>query len=445
MAATLLITPLHQLVPGPVTVQGWIEKIHSLKRHSFVVLRDGVGDEHRVQIYVAKSVFSDFVLDAFVQIVGTVKALPGTAYSFRPVEIEASTVTILGPSSSDIVGRCPPEAGIDIKLSQRHLYLRDPTFGRMTKLRAILMRALREHFEATGCTEITPPSFTGVQCEGGATLFHLKHPGTAGHEDVDCYLSQSGQFWLEFAAAGVGDCYCIAPSFRAEKSHTRRHLTEFTHAEAEWVGIVTLDQHLDKLRQLLIGTVTRFLDLGRSWLQEMGLIPHVETILKMCQEILILTHREAIVYCREHGIRKEDGTDFDWEDDIPEMQERQMIDEIGKIVFLVKFPTVQKSFYMQRDPEEPEYVWGCDVEVPTVGEVIGSGVRVYDEAELRARLLAQGLKEEDYAEYIDLRRFGARRTSGMGLGVDRLLTWLLDQHSIREVTTFPRYPGRLRP
>jgi asparaginyl-tRNA synthetase len=441
------ITHLQHLQLGPVRVRGWIEKVHTLKRHSFITLRDGVGKESRVQVFTPKRVATDLVVESYIEIEGVVRALPETARSFRPFEIEAQKLTILGKSDSEVVGRCPPDAGVDIKLTERHLYLRDPTFALVTKLRAVLLRSLREHFDSQDMVEITPPSFTGVECEGGATLFHLKHPGTAGHDDVDCYLSQSGQFWLEFAAPGVGDCYCIAPSFRAEKSHTRRHLTEFTHAEAEWVGIMSLEDHLDKLRSLLRGTVDRFFQYGHPYLEELGLIEHVQQIRAMCDDIVVMTHREAIQYCHDHGIFKDEETQtpFDWMDDIPEMQERRIIDQIGKIVFLVKFPAVHKSFYMERDPDEPEYVWGCDVEAVGVGEIIGSGVRVWDEQELRARLRAQGLKEEDYSEYIDLRRFGPGRTSGMGLGVDRMLTWLLAKHSIREVVTYPRYPGRLRP
>lgn len=429
---------------GEVIVRGWIEKLTVMKKHSFVILRDGVGKESRIQVYVPKSVCSDLVIESHVQIEGLVKSLPEKAHSFRSFELEAKKITILGASHSDFTSQCPFDASDDIKLTERHLYLRDPKFALITKLREKLVRSLREHFEETSCTEIFPPSFVGNQCEGGATLFGLKYPDRYKGE-IDAYLTQSSQFYLEYALPGIGDCYCIAPSFRAEKSHTRRHLNEFLHAESEWSGIISLEDHLDKLSSLLKGTITKFLSYGKPYLDELKLTEHVEKLLAMCDDIKVMTHKEAIQYCRDHEIYKdaETKTHFDDDDDIPEMQERRMIDEINKIVFLVRFPKSFKSFYFLTFDDGT--VYGCDVEVPGVGEVIGSGVREYDYEKLEKAIKDNGLKKEEYREYLDLRKYGAGRTSGMGLGVDRFLTWLLDTHSIRDVVTYPRYPGKLTP
>lgn len=264
---------------------------------------------------------------------------------------------------------------------------------------------------------------------------------------MKAYLTQSSQFYLEYALPGIGDCFCIAPSFRAEKSHTRRHLTEFLHAECEWSGIMSMNDHLEKLRSMVIGIVNRFRLKGVRYIKELGLTDHINHIHEMTNDIVTMTHREAIDYCREHEIYKdaETKTHFDYMDDIPEMQERQMIDQIGKIVFLINFPSWFKSFYMQKCDNDKNYVQGCDVEVPGVGEIIGSGVRVHDVDELLKRIKEEKLDEKDYREYIDMRKYGPGRTSGMGLGVDRFLTWLLNMHSIREVVTFPRVPGRVFP
>jgi asparaginyl-tRNA synthetase len=234
---------------------------------------------------------------------------------------------------------------------------------------------------------------------------------------------------------------------------TRRHLTEFLHAECEWTGVMTLEEHCNKLTDLMKGTISRFLKYGKQYLDELQLSERVEKILSMCDEIQVITHREAVDYCHEHLIYKDDETKthFTYEDDIPEMQERKMIDQIGKIVYLTKFPTKQKSFYMLRDPDNPDVVLGVDVEAPmidgigSVGEIIGSGIRVFDEKELIDRLNKQGLNVDHYREYIDMRKYGAGRTSGCGLGTDRLLTWLLGAFSIRDVCTFPRFPGKLTP
>lgn len=440
---------LREITVGQRTVRGWIKTLRSQRKHSFIILRDGVGLDSQLQVYVPKSLsetIKDLTVESYVEITGEIREIPEGNSSFRPFELEAHSIVVLGTSCSDFPSKCPVKAGPDIKLDERHLYLRDPKFALITKLRAILVKSLREHFEETGCLEIFPPSFVGNECEGGATLFKVAYPDKE-KGDIPAYLTQSSQFYLEYALPGVGDCFCIAPSFRAERSHTRRHLTEFLHAESEWSGIITLDDHLDKLRMLLKGTVEKFLQYGRKYLDELELTDRVEKLLHQCDDIVILSHKEAIDYSREHKIYKEVETEtfFDYEDDIPEMQERQIIDKIDKIVFLVKFPKGFKSFYMQPDPDQPDYVLGCDVEAPGVGEIIGSGVRVYDFEELRKSIIANGLKLEDYREYLDLRKYGPGRTSGMGLGVDRCLTWLLGAYSIRDVVTFPRVPGRLFP
>lgn len=191
--------------------------------------------------------------------------------------------------------------------------------------------------------------------------------------------------------------------------------------------------------------MTHFLMIAEVPLKQVGAYERVMELTKM--EIITMTHAEAIKECRERNIFKDEATKthFGPRDDIPEMQERALIDQINKIVLLTKFPAEFKSFYMARDPEDKSLVLGCDVEVPGVGEVIGSGVRVYEETELRQYLRDNNLKEEEYREYIDLRKYGNARTSGMGLGVDRFLTWLLGKDSIRDIVTFPRYPGRLTP
>lgn len=440
------ITKLCDIKPGPVKVIGWIEKTSFFKKHSFVILRDGVGEQSHVQVFVSTSVAtqSQLVTESYVEIKGIVRDLPESATSFRSFEIDALDIVVLGKSDPDFSSRCPPTAGVDVKLEERHLYIRDPKFALITKLRAILVRALREHFEETGCTEIFPPSFVGNQCEGGSTLFSLKYPAR-DTGDVDAYLSQSSQFYLEYVVPGIGDSYCIAPSFRAERSQTRRHLTEFLHAEAEWSGILTFEDHLDKLRSLVKGTVSKFLSYGRKYLDELKLTQRVEGLLAMCDDIVTVTHREAIEYCHAHDIYKDEETKtrFDYRDDIPEMQERKIIDSMNKIVFLVRFPHEFKSFYFSK--LEDGTVLGCDVECPGVGEVVGSGVRSYDQDELLESIKENGLNPSDYREYVELRKYGPGRTSGMGLGVDRFFTWLMGTYTIRDVVTFPRYPGKLTP
>jgi asparaginyl-tRNA synthetase len=264
---------------------------------------------------------------------------------------------------------------------------------------------------------------------------------------MEVYLTQSSEFALEMELPGVSDCYCIAPSFRADKSHTRRHLTEFTHAEVEWGGITSFQDHLDKIQAMLTGILTHFAAISHDTLQTLGVYDNVVKFVEMSKDIVILQHCDAIKKLAEFGIYRDPDTKthFDSRDDIPEAQERELIDKIGKIVFLVKFPKEFKSFYMALDADDPSYVLGCDVEVPGVGEIIGSGVREGDVDRLRQRMLDAKLDPDDYREYLDLRKFGFAQTSGMGLGVGRMLTWLLGAHTIRDVVVFPRFPGYARP
>ena len=431
-----------------ITTIGWVSRVQTFKKHAFVTLRDGAGGFSSIQVVLPGGIPVP-VVESYVSITGVVKKLPEKAYSTQPIEIHATSLKILSSSDPDFSSRCPSDAGPTVRLDERHLYLRDDRFALLTKVRAVFIKSIRKYFEDSDCTEIVPPSFVGNACEGGATLFHLKHPASE-KGDVDCYLTQSAQFYLEMAVPALGDCFCIAPSFRREKSHTRRHLTEFLHAEAEWSGIFTFEDHLTKLKQLLMGILARFMtycEKQGDLLKQLGLKERVDKLYLMTKEIVMLPHREAIRYCRDHEIYKdpETKTHFDDHDDIPEAQERQMIDQIGKIVFLCKFPTEQKSFYCLPDPVDPSVSWACDVEVPGVGEIIGSSVRIGDTEMLLKRMKEQGLKPEDYREYLDLRKYGHGYTSGMGLGVDRMLTWILDLHTIREIVTFPRYPGRLTP
>jgi asparaginyl-tRNA synthetase len=336
------ITKLEKLHPGltdDVKVRGWLETIKTFRKFRTLMLRDGVGKLSHVQVIVPKTVpiegkQTELMVEAYVEITGKVTPLPEEKYSCRPFEIQATHIVVLGASDSSFLERCPKTAGPEVRLDERHLYLRDPKFCLITKLRSVLVKALRKHFESDGLTEIFPPSFVGNQCEGGATLFKLKYPAR-DTGDVDAYLTQSSQFYLEYALPGMGETYCIAPSFRAEKSQTRRHLTEFLHAECEWSGILTLEEHCSRLEDLMKGVASKFLKYGKEYLDELGLTERVEELVQMCDDIQVVTHRSAVDYCKEHGIYKDEETKehFSYEDDIPEMQERAMIDKMGKLYF----------------------------------------------------------------------------------------------------------------
>jgi len=440
--AWVAIKELEKYIGESVSIIGNVSKLRQQKKISFIELTNG----NTVQIVAEAGIIPPKItLESTVKVIGTVSLLPKGAHSKLPVELQAQEIEVLSLADESYSSICPPEAGPAVRLSERHFYFRDKRFVLITKSRAQLLRAIREYYAEIGYTEITPPSFTGTECEGGATLFKVEHPGKSMDKPMTAYLTQSSQFALEMVLPGVGDCYCIAPSFRAEHSHTRRHLTEFTHVEHETGYVMSFEQHLEILKNLIEGIIRHFLLIASDTLTKLGVLERVQELYEMTKDILILTHSEAIKKCRELGIKQDNGEDFGDRDDIPETQERQLIETINKIVFLTEFPKEFKSFYMAPCVNDPSLVQGCDVEFPGIGEVIGSGVREANYESLRERLKENGLKEEDYKEYLDLRKFGFRFTSGMGLGLDRLLTCLLGENTIRCVTTFPRFPGYIRP
>lgn len=388
-----------------VRLHGFVLRVRKGKKNSFIELKYG---NEQVQVVVDSKLVEDLTVQSYLEVEGNVRKLPPGVYSSLPVEIHCEKIKILSRADVKFSNECPSDASNEIKLEKRHLYLRNPHFILITQARSQLIQAIRKHFESTGCQEIIPPCFTATECESGATLFNIAHPGKNTDKPMTAYLTQSSQFYLEYALPGVGDCYCIAPSFRAENSNTRRHLTEFLHAEAEWGGILNFDQHLDKLRHLLQGILKNFLDIASETLHKLDKYDRVKELYQLSQDIIVLEHKDAILECTKRGIFKDPETKFPFNerDDIPEAQERALIDSISKIVFLVKFPKEFKSFYMALDPDDHSRVLGCDVEVPDVGEIIGSGVREPDLKRLYQSLIYAGLKPEDYIEYLDLRRYG---------------------------------------
>jgi len=456
MSCSSSISKLHTESEGStVSFYGIIEKIRASSQVVFLVIRDSCYNSGRVQVVVPKTLQAEIpVEESYVLVTGIVKPLPPKYTSYQSFEIIAESVTVIGKSHIDVKTICPADAGPEVRLTQRHLFLRLPIPALTVAIREHLIRAIRSALRKDlGCTEVIPPSFVGVECEGGATLFKISHPGIHQQKNIPAYLTQSGQFHLEYAVPGIGDSFCIAPSYRAENSHTRRHLTEFIHAEAEFMNVTTMDTHVQKLETLLKSTLQYF----HKYCKQTKILERYDSLtrsniidrLVFLQNLgcVRLTHKQAIQYCRDHDIFKDPDTQthFDDFDDIPEAQERKMIDEIGNIVFLTHFPTETKSFYFKLDPTDPKYCLSCDVEVPGVGEIIGSGIRESDHDTLLSSLDKAKLCPDDYREYLDLRRFGPCQTAGFGLGVDRLLTWILDAHSIRDVVTFPRVPGCVRP
>lgn len=458
-----------------VHLRGRVAEMRDQKKFIFLTLQQGDIDRVTVVVDKAQTRMMSSTRDekdkdgtlkpsvqSWVHIDGEVKALPpGKHNRYLPLEIQAETLDIRSQAKEDYLSRCPKNADISVQLEQRHLSIRDQTFAIEQELCQQFVECLERHMIESGCSRVSPPSFTSMPCEGGADIIKLKVPGVSKEKPLDVGLVQSSQLYLEFSinSRGKAGVFCNAKSWRGEHSHTRRHLVEFDHFEAEWNDVTTIDEHAEKLISMLKGSISKWLVVGERRLRYLGKYDAAVNKLKMLDDVVFLHHRDAIKMLNALGIKNQikieskepsqpakiEECEFKDTDDIAEAQERKLIDTIGKIVLLHGFSKSFKSFYMARNPSDPERVLGIDVEVPGVGEIIGSGIRASTVKDLKIGLEEQGLSDKEYGCYFDTREYGFPFTSGMGLGVGRLMTWLLDQDSIRRVTEYPRFPAYAAP
>jgi asparaginyl-tRNA synthetase len=328
------------------------------------------------------------------------------------------------------------ESKVDIQLDQRHLMLRGETLSKIMIFRGILIQAFRDHYQSRGYNEITPPTFVQSQCEGGSTLFKLDYFGE------EAYLTQSSQLYLETCLPSMGDVYCIAQSYRAEQSRTRRHLAEYTHVETE-SPFISFDDLLDKLEDLVEDVIDRVMKnpIGAATIKEFN--PDFKPPRRPFKR---MNYADAIVYLKENNITKEeDGSFYEFGEDIPEMPERKMTDKINEPIMLTRFPHEIKSFYMPRCPEDDRLTESVDVLLPGVGEIVGGSMRIWDNEELLAAYKRVGIDPTNYYWYTDQRKYGSCPHGGYGLGLERFLTYVLNRYHIRDSTLYPRYTGRCTP
>jgi len=331
----------------------------------------------------------------------------------------------------DLEHEIRPDSGVQVLLDKRHLVLRGEQASQIMRFRDLITRSFREFFFSREFVEVTPSTIVQTQVEGGSTLFAFDY------FEQEAYLTQSSQLYLETVLPSLGNVFCVLPSFRAEKSRTRRHLTEYTHIEAEmpWFDF---DDLLEFMEDMIIHVYKTALD-----------IP----ILKSFNEDVTLpkkpfervSYDKAIELLREYEIKGEAGKYLEHGDDITESPERALVDKIGKPSFLTHFPTGMKPFYMKINKDNPEVMNAADLLLPNVGEIIGASQREDDYDTLLGRMKDEGLDPAPYYWYLDQRKYGTVPHSGFGLGLERTIQALLNLDHIREACLYPRLINRATP
>lgn len=414
-----------------VELRGWVYNSRSSGKIKFLLLRDGTGLCQCIYFkgecqQDAFDKFAELTQETSVIVTGVVreeKRSPGG------VELGAETLEIVGASEDYPI--TPKEHGIDYLMNHRHLWLRSKRQHAIMRVRHEIVNAIRDFFNGDGFTLIDAPIFTPNACEGTSTLFETEY------FDTKAYLSQSGQLYMEAGAASHGKVYCMGPTFRAEKSKTRRHLIEFWMVEPE-VAFADLNDNMELAENFVEYVVQRTLKNRR---EELELLERDLSALEKIKAPFPRLH-----YDEACQIIKKENPEFVIGDDFGGTDETIISSKYDRPVFVHRYPAAIKAFYMKQDPEDAKASLSCDLlATEGYGEIIGGGQREDNLDLLFTRLKEHGLEEEHFKWYFDLRRYGSFPHSGFGLGIERTVSWICGLSHVRETIPFPRLYGRNYP
>ena len=426
------ISGLHQHVGATVTVRGWVTHVRSSGKVAFIVLRDGSGILQSVVVKNAVSPeswesFAKLTLETSVSVTGEVredKRAPGG------YELGVKELAIIGPSPNDYPIQ-PKEHGIDFLLNHRHFWLRSPRQVAIMRVRNEVEQAIHDFFYARDFVRCDTPILTAAIGER-AGLFSTEY-----FDEGTAYLAQTGQLYGEALAAAMGRIYTFGPTFRAEKSKTRRHLTEFWMIEPE-MAWYDQDDNMKLQEEFVSYLVERVLERRQEELK--ALERDTSKLEPIKTPFVRLDYTDAI------AIVQQKGSETQWGEDLGAPDEARIVEDHDKPVFVVNYPKEAKAFYMKENPADPRTVRCADLLAPEGrGEIIGGSQREDDYDKLLHRLTEEGLPVEAYDWYLDLRRYGTFVHSGFGLGLERTVAWICGIEHIREVIPFPRMMDRLRP
>jgi len=411
-----------------VDIRGWVYRKRESKEVVFIILRDATGI---IQCTVKKltpvwDVAEKVTIESSVLLSGIVRKDKRAPGGF---EISVEKLEIVGLAEIFPITRGVDESEGFLR-DVRHLWLRSRKMRTIMKIRSEVLRFIDDFFRSRDFFEVSPPMFISSACEGGATLFGLRY------FDKQLYLTQSAQLHLEALIYSLEKVYCVAPSFRAEKSRTIRHLTEYWHVEAEW-PFADMDD-LMRLEEALVSYVChKTAENCKREMKDLG--ANVSKLAAVKTPFPRITYTEAIEQLNSKGFK------IGWGGDLGFDEEKALAEDFGGPFFIYAYPKRIKAFYCKTYRDKPDLVMSVDLLVPLIGEISTGGAREDDKEELLKRLREFGLREEDYEWYIDLRRYGTVPHVGFGLGVERLLGWMLDLDSIMDTIPFPRTIRRFYP
>jgi asparaginyl-tRNA synthetase len=423
-----------------VTIRGWLYNLRESGKLLFPIFRDGTGT---IQGVLPKNAVSPEVFDGVknltqessVVVEGKVRADKRAPGGY---ELDVSNVQVVQKvAESDPYPISLKEHGVDFLMEHRHLWVRSPRQAAILRLRAEIIKAARDFFDERGFTLTDPPIITPAACEGTTTLFPVDY-----FED-QAYLTQSGQLYIEATAMALGKVYSFGPTFRAEKSKTRRHLTEFWMVEPE-VAYATLDDLMDLAEGLISFVVQRSLEKRRADLQTIG--RDVSRLEKIHAPFPRISYDEAVKMLQEGHAKGELETQFEWGGDLGSPDETYLSSKFDKPVMIHRYPAAVKAFYMEPDPQRPELALCVDVLAPEgYGEIIGGSQRTASYDLLLKRIREHNLPEEAFKWYLDLRKYGSVPHAGFGMGIERAVAWIGGLEHVRETIPFPRMLYRLYP
>jgi asparaginyl-tRNA synthetase len=419
----------------PVEIAGWLYNLRKSGKIVFPLLRDGTGT---MQCVAVKANLDEAVFEALKNLTqesslivrGKIRAEQRAPGGYE-MDVEGVEI-VQRVSESDPYPITPKDHGIEFLMDHRHLWLRSKRQHAAIRVRHEVIRAVRDYFDTHGFTLVDTPIFTPAACEGTTTLFEVNY-----FDEEKAYLTQSGQLYNEADAMAFGKVYCFGPTFRAEKSKTRRHLTEFWMVEPE-MAYASLDDVKRVGEELVVFVVGRVLENRRAELAELE--RDTSKLESIQSPFPRMSYDDAVIELQKKGSEIQWGGDFGGTD------ETLITEGLDRPLIVDRFPTQIKAFYFEPDAARPELALGVDFIAPEgYGEIIGGGQRIHDLDLLLKRLEEHQLPREAFDWYVDLRKFGSVPHAGFGMGIERFVAWMCGLEHVRETIAFPRMLNRTRP